>query len=74
MSRAEAPRAPREHARAQGRADASRTGRAHARAERVGRALAELKAAQERADRGRAERGRHDHAGPGPNARVGEST
>jgi hypothetical protein len=43
MSHAEAPRAPREHARAQGRADASRTGRAHAGAERTGHTLAELK-------------------------------
>jgi hypothetical protein len=33
MSRTKAPRAPREHARAQGRADASRTSRAHGGAE-----------------------------------------
>jgi hypothetical protein len=73
-SRAKAPRAPREHERAQGRADASRTSHAHAGAElratsrqwghakteRAGRALAELKAA------------RHRHARPSSRPRRGE--
>jgi hypothetical protein len=91
-SRAKAPRAPREHTRAQVHANAPRTSHAHAHALCAAsrqrghtrtntwaaccpslrpRAIGTLSQAQGHAGAsrpGRAERGRHDHAGPGPRA------
>jgi hypothetical protein len=57
VSRAKAPRAPREHERAQGRADAPRTSHAHVGAElRTRRAVRHEQAAGPRRDRTRGPR------------------
>jgi hypothetical protein len=62
MSRAEAPRAPREHARAQGRADASRTRWCRTRGPCAGRAQGRARASRSRPRRTRAPRPRRDGA------------
>jgi hypothetical protein len=77
-SRVEAPRAPREHARAQGRADATRTSRAH-----VGAELRTRRAARRERQRGtpganarsralaELKAARHRHVGPSSRPRQG---